>query len=271
MIKFTRTAVQNCKANIAFKYSNNSRKSILNRLVEAVDIDTNEKLSEDQLIAESIVQLIAGTETTSLTLMWTIYLLLQNPETYHLLVDELYKALPDQQSSISHAEIKGLSYLNAVLYESMRLRPVVPTGSPRQVPLGGATICGFHIPEKSSNAAHGVVSNQYVTYPVTYIVHHLDSVFGPDPQEFRPSRWLDSSSEQLAVMRQTFLGFSIGTRACVGRNLAWLELRLTLAVLIRRFDFSVPEDAKVNMTPALEFVLKPRARQFLVKAESRPT
>ncbi|RKP27417.1 cytochrome P450 [Syncephalis pseudoplumigaleata] len=257
LIEFARNAVRKCEEKAGQAAQESTQKTILYQLIKAEDPETGERLTEDQLIAESVIQIMAGTDTVALTTTWTLHLLLENPHTYQLLVKELCVALPDRNARVTHSQLKSLPYLNAVLYESMRILPVTASGNPKQMPPGGETICGHHIPEK------------YVVYPMTYIVHRMKEVYGPDPEEFRPGRWIDASAEQLDLMRRMFLGFSLGSRACVGQTLAWVELRLALATLLRRFDFHVPDDAKVDMTPVLQFTLRPRARQFLVKAEPR--
>ncbi|KAI8058275.1 cytochrome P450 [Syncephalis plumigaleata] len=258
LFEFAKNAVRKCKEKAESSGQDESRKSILYNLIMAEDPETGERLPEDQIIAESIIQLVAGTETVALTITWTLHLLLQNPDTYQLLVEEVCNALPDRNADITHSQVKNLTYLNAVLHESMRILPVPASGYPKQMPPGGATICGHHIPEK------------YVVYPITYVVHRMEHVFGPDVEEFRPNRWLDSSPEQLTLMHQMFFGFSLGSRACIGRTLAWVELRLVLAMLIRRFDFCVPKGAEVDMTPIMQFTLRPRAEKFMVKATPRP-
>ncbi|KAI8047858.1 cytochrome P450 [Syncephalis plumigaleata] len=85
----------------------------------------------------------------------------------------------------------------------------------------------------------------------------------PDPLASKPERWIDADPKQLEVMRQHFMPFIIGPRACLGRNLAWMELRLTLAEVLRRFTFTkLPGN---DMTPVFRATLCPRGNKLMAK------
>ncbi|KAI8058533.1 cytochrome P450 [Syncephalis plumigaleata] len=207
------------------------------------DPETGEKLDIDQMIAESIIQLIAGTDTTALTVTWALHLLHDNPEACRLLQKEL------AETSLI---LKNLPYLNATIWETLRVRPV-GGASQRTIPKGGAVICGHYFPEG------------YIIHPATPAVHRLPEVFGEDARDFRPGRWLDSSADQLKLMRQFILTFSLGARSCLGQTLAWIELRLILATIVRRFSFVVPPGAETDMTPLFLFTVKPRGNCYNVQ------
>ncbi|RKP05868.1 cytochrome P450 [Thamnocephalis sphaerospora] len=249
IIEFARTAVR------ARRESSSKSNDILQRLLDAFDEETGEKLSEDQVIAECIIQLSGGTDTTAVTLVWAMHLLLENPKCMEKLQAELRQAIPDPDTDISYADVKDLPYLDGVLHETLRLRPVSAAGSERTVSKGGAEIAGYYLPEG--------------TYVISSMVdiHTVDDIF-PEPYAFSPERW-DASNHLLADMKQALLTFSMGPRACIGRNLAWLELRLTLAMLLRRFDFVVPDGTVVNMEPELRFSYKPKDGKLLVRATRR--
>ncbi|RKP09887.1 cytochrome P450 [Thamnocephalis sphaerospora] len=232
-------------------------KDVLQRLIEARDPDSGNTLSEDQLIAESIIQLIGGTETTAYTLTWAIHLLLEHPHCMEQLVHELCQELPDRDEPAKHAQLSELPYLNAVLYETLRLRPPSPDGTQRVSPPGGVHICGYYIPEG------------YNIQAATHGVHHSTKIYGAAVESFKPERWIESSPEQIATMRQSFVSFSAGSRACIGRALAWMELRLTLATLVRRYAFHVPEGVENDMGQVFDFVLKPRGGKLRIAATLR--
>ncbi|RKP08962.1 cytochrome P450 [Thamnocephalis sphaerospora] len=254
LVEFARDAI---KQRLGSKKDQRGRpRDVLQRLIDAEDPVTGEKLTEDQLIAESIVQLIGGTETTGLALTWTLHYLLENPLTMMRLAEELQQALPDRDRPVEYAQAKDLPYLNAVLYEALRLRPPGSTTF-RETPPGGADLCGHYIPEGCSL----IIS--------FYCIHRLPEVFGEDADHFRPERWIDSSPEQLSYMRQMFFAFSAGARACIGRNLAWMELRLALATLVRRYAFHVPDGVENDMAIYPKFTLLPRGGQLRLAATLR--
>ncbi|RKP07804.1 cytochrome P450 [Thamnocephalis sphaerospora] len=249
VVDFARSAI------ISRKTSSTSRADVLQRLMDATDPETGARLSEDQLIAESIVQFVAGTETTALTLTWTMHYLLSRPECIEKLFDELEQAIPDLTTDVTYDSVKDLLYLEAVLTESMRLCPVAAAGNQRAIPEGGMTVGQYHVPEG------------YQVIPAVIALQRRDDIF-PNPDAFEPERWLGPAA-QVAEMKRAYMPFSLGTRACIGRNLAWVEMKMTLATLVRRYHFTVPEDAKSDMTPMFRFTYKPKGGKLLVQATPR--
>lgn len=120
------------------------------------------------------------------------------------------------------SKCQDLQFTQGVLYETLRLRTTVSVGLPRVVVKGGATVCGQFLKE-------GTV----LSVP-TYTVHRDERTWGPDALEFKPERWIGNARLPL---KRYFLGFSHGPRACIGRNVAFMELKKTAATFIRRFNF----------------------------------
>ena len=108
----------------------------------------------------------------------------------------------------------------------MRRRPPVSQGLPREVPEGGATIAGHFVP--------GGVS---VCVPAFSIRH--DAALFKDPYEFRAERWLEARGEEKRVMSESFIPFSTGPRACIGRNLAYFERQILVVTLVWRYEFEM--------------------------------
>ena len=154
-----------------------------------------------------------------------LHLLHENPAVYQELEKELIETFPDRTHSILHAEVKDLPYLNATIWEVMRLRTVAG-GSQRRIPPGGTVLCGVRIPEGVSFAYYSeleahiliIVYCQYEVGSSTIAVHLSPEIYGEDAEIFRPARWLEADPEQLNQMRQSFLGFSMGTRSCIGQK-----------------------------------------------------
>ncbi|KAI9599258.1 cytochrome P450 [Syncephalis fuscata] len=226
------------------------RKDTLQQLIEAFDAETGTRLSTENIMAEVILLMIAGTDTTALTITWTMYFLISNPEYYQRLADEIKSVYPDPNTRASHKDTLTMTYLDAVLHESMRIRPIAPHGMPRIVPEGGTTLDGYFVPGGT-------------TVMVSIGVMQMNKDVFPEPHVFRPERWLDASPEQLTVMKQHFAPFSVGPRACLGRNLAWMELRVTLVELVRRFTFVA--SPKNDMAPLYRGPVSPRGRKFIVE------
>jgi len=106
----------------------------------------------------------------------------------------------------------------------MRIHSTSSLGLPRIVPPGpGITICNHHFPP-------GTV----LSVPA-YTIHHSTAIWGADAEEFRPERWLNATDAQKAA----FIPFSYGPRACVGRNVAEMELALIVSTVFRRYEFEL--------------------------------
>ncbi|KAF4916373.1 Cytochrome P450 monooxygenase 1 [Colletotrichum viniferum] len=181
-------------------------------------------LSFDQLSANALILVLAGSETTATTLSGTTFLLLTHPEVYEKLKKEVRSAFKDS-SEINIGSVSKLSYMLAVLNESLRLYPPVTSGIIREAPEGGCRIGGQHIPEGTLVEIQQWSSN-----------HSPDN--WPDPWKFDPERFLES--EKTNVNRLDSLqAFSVGPRNCIGRNLAYSEMRMVLARVIFDFDMAL--------------------------------
>ncbi|RKP23573.1 cytochrome P450, partial [Syncephalis pseudoplumigaleata] len=226
-----------------------AHKDTLQQLIDAVDEKTGSTMSNDDIVAQTIMLMVAGTETTAVTLVWALYFVTAYPEYARKLRAEIMATYPDPSTPLSYERIRSCAYLEAFLRESMRMRPIVCIGFLRRMPAHGITLGGHYIPEGCAVAS-------------SVIVMDFDERVFPSPDTFQPERWI-TTPEQLAVMKQHSLPFSMGVRACIARDLAWMELKLTLVQLLRRFTFTPSPDN--DMTPIERFVLRPRKDQFLVQ------
>ncbi|KAJ4373090.1 hypothetical protein N0V83_003381 [Neocucurbitaria cava] len=201
------------------------RKDILYYLLTARDPDTDGNLPDLEIKAEALTQLIAGSDTTGNTITHVIDMLLRNPDKYKKLQEELHQCYPSplpKDHVAMFVDCKDLPFTQGVIYETLRLRTTVSVGLPRVVPAGGATVCGQHFKEGT------------VLSTPTYTTHRDPRVWGTNAQEFIPERWMGPDKAEL---EKAFLGFSYGPRACIGRNVAFMELKKTVATLFRRFDY----------------------------------
>ncbi|KAI8056126.1 cytochrome P450 [Syncephalis plumigaleata] len=217
-----------------------SRKDSLQRLMDAYDEETKSSLEDREVAAELVVQFVAGTDTTSASLTWILYSLLQNPTYMKKLQAELDEAIPDIDTYVTHSMVKDLPYLNAVCNEGLRLYPVASGDAHRVTPPEGAVICGKFIPGGTT------------IIPQTYAIHRL-TTYWDKPYEFIPERWI-AAPEQVNRMKQNFMPFSVG-------------LRVALAVMVRRFNFTFVPGA--NMTPSHRFIVRPHDGRLDVTVQKR--
>lgn len=202
-------------------------KDLLERVREGRD-DKGQPFGKEELTAEALTVLIAGTDTTSSTFAALMYHVIRTPGVLQKLQAELDSALPADNEVPSYDQVKSLPYLGAIINESLRHHSSISLGLPREIPRGtqGLTFKGHYYPP-------GTV----LSVPI-YTVHHLKEVWGPDSEEFKPERWESLTPRQ----KKAFIPFSYGPRACLGRNLAEMELRLITASWARRYDFVLRRD-----------------------------
>lgn len=171
-----------------------------------------------QIASDMFAHNSAAFETSGNTETYLYYEMCRNPIWQTRLREELkslsiplkYEAgktyntddLPDSK------EIDALPILHAVVTETLRLYPAVPGGQPRVVPqpckLGDY-----------SDIPAGTTVQSYA-----YSLHRTPEIF-PDPEQWKPERWLDSSPEELATMKKWFWAFGSGSRMCIGSNFAY--------------------------------------------------
>ncbi|KAK7042191.1 cytochrome P450 [Favolaschia claudopus] len=184
-------------------------------------------------VSNAVVAIIAGVDTTATVLSNTFFFLITHPESYKRLQRELDEAFPlGSKEPTDSALLASLPYLNAVIKESSRVFPPVPTSLQRApTPGSGGRLLsdGFFIPEGTS-----------ITVP-PYTLHRQPEYFSPSPEQFIPERWLDESQdgtkgEKYIVNTNAYIPFSTGPANCAARNLAMLELRMVLASILQRFE-----------------------------------
>lgn len=168
----------------------------------------------------------AGSDTTAIALANVIYYLVKNPSKLVKLRDEVGSVLSDDCAIAPYAKVKNLPYLRACLDESLRLSPPVSFGLARKTPPEGSPVLdGF------------IAGNTGVS--VAAYVAHRDPVMFPNPEDFRPERWLEDK-EKAREMRTYFLAFSAGARGCIGRNISYLEQSVLISTLVQRYNFALP-------------------------------
>ncbi|KIJ61578.1 hypothetical protein HYDPIDRAFT_96462 [Hydnomerulius pinastri MD-312] len=205
------------------------RVDLLSKLQQGRD-DEGNLMGREELTAEALTQLIAGSDTTSNSSCAITYYLACYPRVQEKLQKELDEALGTEDEYVSTFEqVKRLPYLEAVINEALRMHSTSSLGLPRIAPEGGLTINGVHFPK-------GAI----LSVP-TYTIHRDQNAWGGDSDVFRPERWFERDH---TTMQKAFNPFSFGPRACVGRNLAFMELLIIISSILRRYHFVLAEPEK---------------------------
>lgn len=171
-------------------------------------------ISQRQIEAEILLQIVAGSDTTATAIRATFLYLFTHPRVLSKLRAEIDTAVREGKISepITNVEAKSLPYLQAVVKEGLRIHPPFTGLIMKRVPKGGDMLEGQMVPE-GTRIAHN-----------TWAVQR-DPVYGEDADTFRPERWIEADEERLLRMEQTLdLIFGHGRWGCLGKLVAFIEL-----------------------------------------------
>jgi cytochrome P450 len=253
--------------------TNQTRKDLLTLLFAAQDPETGLGMSDEQLRDEVMTLFLAGHETTANALAWTIYLLTQHPDIAQRLAAEvrpvgmrsrLREPAPAMEmdkgpSSVGQAcaspaddleselGTKDDDLLSRVIRESLRLYPPVWAVGRRATQ--DLQIGGTEVPKGA------------IVLACQWALHRSDRYFS-NPIQFDPDRWM--SDDQRALPKYAFFPFGGGPRSCIGEGFAWMELRIVLTEILRRWRFEIVPGQTVK--PKASITLRPeRPIQVIVR------
>ncbi|WP_329412189.1 cytochrome P450 [Nocardia vinacea] len=215
---------------------------LLGLLLDAVDADTGEQMSDRQLRDEIFTLFMAGYETTATGLTWAAYELAQNPEAADKMAAELERtaaAVP------TFAELPSLEYGKRVVNEAFRLHPAFPIWFRSSIQ---PDMLGPHyLPPEAK-----IVLNPHVT--------HRDSRFWEDPEVFDPDRF--GPERFSARHRHAYYPFGKGSRVCIGERLATTITQQVLSAVVGTFEFTILPG--FNVVPRYVVTCQPRGGLPLV-------
>ncbi|KAK4670011.1 uncharacterized protein QC763_207920 [Podospora pseudopauciseta] len=228
------------------------RKDILTQLLDTHHNDPS-ALSFEEIVAITTTNVIAGSDTTAVSLSSVIYHLHKYPAAKARLIEEIDSVAAKLDGIITYAEAIKLPYLTAVINEAMRIHPATGFILERIVPKGGVTLHGVYLP---AGTVVGVNS---------WVLHRNKDIFGEDVHSFRPERWVDGDEGKIKEMKRNLFTFGYGPRSCIGKNISILEMWKVVFELYRHFDITLASDKEwtVNGTwftaqSNIEAVFKPR-------------
>ncbi|TFK75098.1 cytochrome P450 [Pluteus cervinus] len=219
-------------------------RDLYHHLMDEGDVATT-KPTIAEAVSDGGLAIIAGSDTTSTALANMFFFLLSNPDTYRRLqaeIDSLGEDIMDYNKQ------PHLPYLSGAINESLRLYPPVLSGSQRAVGRGtsGQQIGPYYVAEGTS------------VFIPTYSLHRDPRYFSPLPDGFVPERWLgrdqqiklrpDLFKSESAVNHivDAFIPFSLGPSGCVGKTLAWMEMRMVTCLLFHNFEMELEKGYDVN-------------------------
>ncbi|KAF9874368.1 hypothetical protein CkaCkLH20_08351 [Colletotrichum karsti] len=218
------------------------RKSVSDKgepfVAKVVGLVTGGKLHPRGILDTCGSNYVAGSDTTGIAISAIIWHIYHHPEKLTRLRAEIEASGP---GPIRFAQAQALPYLNAVISEAMRLHPSIVSISPREVPEGGEYLAGHYFPAKTQVGVSA------------WSIHRNPEVSGPDADVFRPERWLENNGNALGSEKKAEMSFAFagGTRSCLGKNIALLEITKAVPEIVRRVDLVFAEQSYTNVTCGL--------------------
>ncbi|KAE8711432.1 Cytochrome P450 86A1 [Hibiscus syriacus] len=256
------------------KRLNNSLRVVENYMNDAIEA-RKEAPSDDLLsrfmkkkdVEDSVLQrialnfVLAGRDTSSVALSWFFWLTMNHPEIEPKIIDEISTVLrntrgPDSKNWLQHPltfdESEKLVYLKAALAETLRLYPSVPQDF-KYVVQDDVLPDGTFVPAGST-----------VTYSI-YSVGRMKTIWGDDCLEFRPERWLTPEGDKFDPPKDgyKFVAFNAGPRTCLGKDLAYLQMKSVASAILLRYRLSSVPGHRVEQKMSLTLFMKKGLRVYL--------
>ncbi|KAM3076084.1 hypothetical protein ACMFMG_006399 [Clarireedia jacksonii] len=223
--------------NLDRKSKVSERSDIITQMLNSPELADNDK-TPSRLALEARGLVGAGTETTGHTLSVITFYLLKNPAKLQILKDELSDTRKANRGILEYHDLQRLPYLSSIILESLRISTGVAGRLPRVNPRDALRYKQYVIPKGTP-----VSTTQK-------FIHENPTIF-PDPKSFIPERWLDPAERKR--LEKYLIPFGRGSRSCLGINLAYAEIYITVAKLVEGFDLELFETDKEDILQFHDF------------------
>lgn len=207
---------------------------------------TTPGMSDDLIRDQLLTMLIAGHDTSTALLAWTLYLLGRHPQAMQRVQSEIETALGQEPPTLEN--IAQLKYLERVIKESLRLYPPIHLG--QRLTATDLVFQGYHLPADTR-----ILYSIYLT--------HRQPQYWPQPERFAPDRFLPEQNRHRPAY--TYLPFGGGARICIGFTFAEVEAKVVLARILQKFTLTLTQK---NVHPHMGATLEPRPG-VLMRAQRR--
>ncbi|KAI0357859.1 cytochrome P450 [Trametes cingulata] len=234
----------------------------------ATDIPENQRLSDEDVLAQVPTFLVAGHETTSTATTWCLYALTQAPEVQKKLREELFTLDTDKPTM---DELNSLPYLDAVVRETLRIHAPVPT-TMRVATKDDVIPVSEPFVDRYGQVQEGirVTKRTPIIIPILAL-NRSKKLWGEDALEFKPERW-EHPPEAVSSIPGVWghiLSFLGGPRACIGYRFSLVEMKALIFTLVRAFEFELavpPQDIQKKTS----IVQRPLLRSAPEKGSQMP-
>jgi len=233
--------------------SSTSRKDFLDLMLKAASdesLSESKRMSEAEVVAQSMIFLFAGYETSSNTLGFVCYHLATNPDVQGKLQKEIDSVWNDESQMPSYETVNELPYLDMVISETLRLYP------PGLIAIRQCT-------EDCMLKDLKVPKGMSVTIPMYCI--HRDPRIWPNPEKFDPERFTPEAKQSRDPY--AYMPFGHGPRNCIGMRFAQMEMKLVLARILKKYSFETAPDTKIPLEITVKATLT--AKEMKLKITKR--
>lgn len=210
--------------------------TMLNMLIQAVDEETDQRMSDEQMLAETMTIFAAGYDTLSMTLMWLFILLDDAPHVLEGLIEEVERVLGQRMPTFESA--RQLTYCKQAMQETLRMRTVAPV-----------------LPRKALNTDrigdHTIPAGSFMLMWFSGL--HYNTAIWDNPDMFDPTRFAPEQAAQRSAF--SYLPFSGGPRICIGNEFAYLEGVAAIAMILQRYRLHIRPNQ--DLYPKIGSVLRP--------------
>nr|KAF6266840.1 cytochrome P450 family 3 subfamily A member 7 [Myotis myotis] len=214
------------------------------------ETDSHKAMTDLELVAQSIIFIFAGYETTSTSLSFFMYLMAIHPDVQQKLQEEIEVTFPNKATPTYDA-LAQMEYLDMVMNENLRLYPIA--GRLERVCKKDVEINGVFIPKGT------------VVMVPSFILHR-DSTYWPDPEEFRPERF--SKKNQDSINPYTYMPFGSGPRNCIGMRFAIMNMKLAIVRVLQNFSFKPCKETQIPLKIESQGLTQPQ-KPIVLMAELR--
>ncbi|KAG2366489.1 cytochrome P450 [Suillus spraguei] len=234
-------------------------KSVIGLLIKSESQDAELHMSAEEVMAQMKVLLVAGYETTSISLTWALIELSRHPDVQTRLREELLAFGTDP----TYDQLKvNLPYLDAVVHEILRLHP--PLGEFTRLAAADDVIPlsePVHTESGEKTDSISIAKGTLITISVAAINRSL-AIWGPDAKEYKPDRWLTedgiTGKAKEVQGHRHLLTFVDGPRTCIGKDFAIAEFKVVLSVLVKNFVFEMRDGPDTEVEIASGLLPRPR-------------
>ncbi|XP_027383512.1 cytochrome P450 3A24-like isoform X2 [Bos indicus x Bos taurus] len=203
------------------------------------ETDNHKALSDQELMAQSIIFIFGGYETTSTSLSFIIYELATHPDVQQKLHEEIDATFPNKAPP-TYDVLAQMEYLDMVVNETLRMFPIA---------VRLERFC------KKDVEIHGVSIPKGTTVTVPISVLHRDPQLWPEPEEFRPERF--SKKNKDSINPYVYLPFGTGPRNCIGMRFAIMNMKLAVVRVLQNFSFKPCKETQIPLKIKSQGLLRP--------------